>query len=951
MTRILTSLFVLGAVGSCWAQQATTTDPAQGYNLVVQAINNEKWDEGLGIVNGVIQAHATTGKEEFGPVFGHFYFLRGLLQMGKKNYDGAAKSFQTCYENFPNDKLVNKPGDKRGLQPNLFRIAALVQWANVEMFQEKWAEARDLYEKSLAEGPNDPRVNRTYIAVNLGRCYIKAGELEKGYDFISRPLGSDKASAGLKETIFFILSEDWSPEVKLPQVREFLDQFRGVATQCTPEERFEFNPRFRFLAQTAIEQSDPIRALAWYGVTVDPRVMAPVLSERIASIESREVQPEQAEQKRKILETLRGELAKLDAGYWDILNGVGSAHFQMQNFTASFVAFRELSDKAGTHELRPTFLHNVVASAAKTEKWAEAYKYGKAFLAEFPDHDLEPAVARMLVEVVFLRGEYQEAYDIATDVREGMEAGSSIRDIPDFITGASAFHLDRIAEAELELDAYRENYPEGERREPVEFYAGLTKVRLQNWPAAAEILNGFLETYPNSGMTPSALYQCAMSEFMIDELEAALAKVERVLTEFPDHDVAASTWNLKGDIFVSQELTFEEVEVCYLNGKRIADEKGDEPETAAYALWQLEIHSASLELWDRAIAFEAEFQEKHPESDYRFDFLAASLPTLVHAGRTGEALTRLRAAAWEFGDQPESSVLSEMFGTYFEFLKDNFETPAVIAELEEQRLKDDVPPALAGWLAVARIEMVEATAEEDQLANEVAVEFYKLQAKFDPAQQANFVIVQLARWLAREQRKPDEAKPLYDFILENRPDTVNYDYALLDTAEIQAQSDDPAEREQALAKFKRVITEIPNEELRELAVLGTARLYAKEKKFAEAQPFWEQYLDDRSWVVSRPEANYEYAACLDQQGLTEDALKIYVSVYANFPGHLDWSTRAYIRTALIMKQKGEELKALLVLRDMIQRMGHHKHPGVKQGMELFVKWKAEYQPAPKEASS
>jgi len=103
--------------------------------------------------------------------------------------------------------------------------------------------------------------------------------------------------------------------------------------------------------------------------------------------------------------------------------------------------------------------------------------------------------------------------------------------------------------------------------------------------------------------------------------------------------------------------------------------------------------------------------------------------------------------------------------------------------------------------------------------------------------------------------------------------------------------------------------------------------------------------------VSRPEANYQYAHCLDRQGNVSDALKIYVSVYANFPGHLDWSTKAYLRTALILTENGKELKALLVLRDMLQRMGHHDHPGVTRAKELFIRWRDEYQPEPKATGS
>jgi tetratricopeptide (TPR) repeat protein len=162
-------------------------------------------------------------------------------------------------------------------------------------------------------------------------------------------------------------------------------------------------------------------------------------------------------------------------------------------------------------------------------------------------------------------------------------------------------------------------------------------------------------------------------------------------------------------------------------------------------------------------------------------------------------------------------------------------------------------------------------------------------------------------------------------------------------AQIQAASDDAAQREEAMQKFQRVLAEIPNEELQEKSVLGMARIRTEEEKYDEAQSLWEKYLENRSWNLARPEANYQLGYCMDQLGNTADALKIYVSVYANFPGYLDWSTRAYLRTAAIMKGTGEDLKALKVLQDMLKRMGHHDHPGVKRGKELFVKWRREFE--------
>ena len=126
------------------------------------------------------------------------------------------------------------------------------------------------------------------------------------------------------------------------------------------------------------------------------------------------------------------------------------------------------------------------------------------------------------------------------------------------------------------------------------------------------------------------------------------------------------------------------------------------------------------------------------------------------------------------------------------------------------------------------------------------------------------------------------------------------------------------------------------------AVLGIARLLTADKKFTEAETEWKTYLDHRDWTRARAEANYSYALCLDQQGRKGDALKVYVSVYANFAGHLDWSTRAYLRAAAMLKEEGKDADALRVLQDMLKRMGHHDHPGVAMAKQTFTEWRTAY---------
>ncbi|MEM7601160.1 MAG: tetratricopeptide repeat protein, partial [Verrucomicrobiota bacterium] len=436
----------------------------------------------------------------------------------------------------------------------------------------------------------------------------------------------------------------------------------------------------------------------------------------------------------------------------------------------------------------------------------------------------------------------------------------------------------------------------------------------------------------------SVLYQAALSEFMIDRLEDAVAKVNRIHQEFPDQETAPPAWNLKGDLASTLESPLEEIELCYSNGNE-GGVRFQQPDTSAYALWQLVMLSVDGEQWSKAEAYYQEFQDNYPDSDYRNDLLVASLPMLVEQGRTDEGLQLLWDRVWENRTDPESATLSEMFGSYVEFLEENYEATFVEEQLQALQFERGTTPALKGWAMIALADSLEKHEAEKDVVNKV---YYQLEAGFNPEEHSNFPIVRLARWITQSRKRPAEAKVFYDYILENRPGTPNYDFCLVDVAEIQASSEDPAEREEAMQKFSEVLSAIPNEELQEKAVLGMARIRMQDKNYAEAQTHWEKYLENRSWSLSRPEANYSLASCYEQQGNLSDALKIYVSVYANFPGHLDWSTRSYLRTAAITKGAGEDLKALKILQDMLKRMGHLDHPGVEKGKEIFAKWRVDY---------
>ncbi|MDF1753343.1 MAG: tetratricopeptide repeat protein [Verrucomicrobiales bacterium] len=985
------------------------------YNKTVTAIGNKEHEKALILCNKVIKEYGLEeGKKIFGPVHGHWYYLRGLCMIAKDDYEAASSDFEICY-NCAFDKpfiestgatvgpggvirerrckecigfgritpkgggksdgddgkitcpscggtgrpdgegaaLHQKTDDAHGIRPNTYRMHALVQWGNCQMVLENYTNAKLLYEKALTiDVANRLNFNwKLYAAVNMGRCMLKTGATDEGYNYIIRALDAERFPLPIKLVVFQILANDWTPEVSPDLAREFLDQYRYIPLSTPIEERAKRNPDFFFLANDAAKKNDPLLALSWYRMIAHPGQAIAELDDKIERYEARK----KSDRRPEIIPLLDEEIAEatktrnaIRDTFWSMQAGLGIAHYQLKNYSASFSIYKGLSDFAPkSHEGRPEFLHNAIFSAVQINDWKTAYEYGMTFLDEFPNHQLKPAVVRVLVEMIFIQGNYQKAYEISKEVRKDMEPGSEMREIPDFVVGASAFQLGNIDEAETELTKYLGTYDPAQRKEPAMFFLGSVKTRKSDWPAATSIFDQFLDEFPQSAMTSSVLYQNGMAKYMMEDNETALTLIDRLHNDYPDAPEGPGGWNLRADINSMEEADFD-TEISPALNQAITTSKNfaGQEEISAYAMWQMMVNLAGLERWEEAGQWIDRFEKEHPDSVYAVDLLIGSLETLVALNRVDEASQKLEALLYKSGGDAAGSQLAELFGTYLDFIKENDPDNAP-DRLEELSLSTKSSAALQAWAKIGKIQVLEDAEGDNQEA--IQTIFYQLNNNFDPSEHSNYIIVRLARWHSETRNKPADAAPLYDYILENREGSEDFDLALLDRAQIDAKSALPEDRSRAMMNFNRVLNEFGNAELAENANVGVARLLTEDGKYEEALPLWEAYMENNAWNKFSAEANYNYGLCLDKLGQTDEALVVYINTYNAFPGYVEFSTLAYLRSALIMKGKGEDLKALLILKDMLTRMQKIEHPNKKKALQLFTKWRAEYVPPTKEA--
>lgn len=934
LTNLVIAVLALAAAGAALGQ---SIDPAKAYDEAVAALDSGDFAKGMEIVDGVIERYAEIGKQRFGPVFGHFYYLRGMLHIRQKQFAEAIEPLRICYEEFGNADR------EEGVPPNLFQIHALVQWASCLQAQEKYEEAIAKFEKALVEDPKrEPRINQMGIQMNLGRCYMRTGQQEKGRKILDEVLGLKGLPDDAVQDAFTVLAwdgEDASPGDLMQVIQQHAGSLFGTA-----EDRDVMNPRLSGLAVKALQDKDPLGALIWYNLMTSPQEV----------IEQKLARKEQLLERRKTAEgelvtrideavtKLDDEIKKKGEEHVNALLGMGAAHYQIGSFAAARSVYRQIVAHFPDLEQRPTVLHNLVVIGTKLSRWEEASEYGRQFFEEFPNHDLRPGIARILAEVVFLDGDFKLANEMAAAARTGLQAGSPEREGLDFVVAASLYQLEQFGPAEIELEDFAKNYKTGGRLESVQFYIASIKVRKGEWALAGPLLDEFSKAYPQSQFRPGALHLASLAYLILGKPNDALIRVNTLLGDHRDAAEIPPALNVKGDIQTALGDSYENITASYQSARQMVEGQArGTPDVAAYALRQLIATAANVKEWEAAAGYLKSFRERYQESTWNTGATIAALDALVALERTDEARQMLEAHVNDLSED-SGAGLDDMFGSYATFLRNEFDQDQVLAYLTDFKATKPTPQ-LEAWLAIGQIETIEggedpAQAKIDELFGKVD----QLYAK-SGNELSNYALVRLARWRSATKGDETAAVAIYNFILENRPEGAAVGYALVDTAKLDFASGDAGRRKIARQKFDQVLAETDDAALGEEAILGIARILTADKNYAEAQPWWEQYINQSGYTLARPEANYNYALCLDQRGQREEALKAYLNVYANFTAQYDWSANATIRAGELLIAKGEDLSALKVLQDYLRRATDSDHPGVARAKQEFFRWREEYQ--------
>ena len=183
-------------------------------------------------------------------------------------------------------------------------------------------------------------------------------------------------------------------------------------------------------------------------------------------------------------------------------------------------------------------------------------------------------------------------------------------------------------------------------------------------------------------------------------------------------------------------------------------------------------------------------------------------------------------------------------------------------------------------------------------------------------------------------------------IVEERPDDPERNPARVALARALMKARAGSDLEEACDLLRAAGQEVTEPAWVESVALETARAQVLRKRWAQAESGWRKYVSTPEWAQARAEANYELARCIDMQDRKDEALQQYTVTYVQYEGHIEWSSRAFLRAALMLEEAGERRKAFAVLDDMMNRLGTLSHPYVNRARTLHRRWQQDASFAP-----
>ncbi|MFD0893273.1 tetratricopeptide repeat protein [Luteolibacter ambystomatis] len=517
------------------------------------AMDAEKWDQALPLMMKAADTYDKDAAKLYGAQFGVVWYRRGICELQMRRWQDAMRSFERCYQGYP-----NTPED-RG---NLYYKKALLKWGDAAVGAGDWDLATRMYQKFLEERDKvADSFPQGMFHINLAVSHLKLGHLPEGGENLEIALRNKNVFptpdaalvTGFQELVAASIKEK-SEQVLI----DFLTKNRADLT-FAPADAAAYERSYLKLAADVTAAGFTRAAFAIYQLVPDTAVAVDDLKAAIAALSSR---PGVVDDGRLVDRArMQADLARLEEerrGGQPVeavrLAGIALLHEKAGNLRGACAAYEQLERYYERSANREENLFNLVRTASLIGEGMKADTYGRKFIAAFPRSTHAPEIRKTLLSTLFAEGRYERCIELAEPLLGTVEAGGAEHDLCLHVLGGSLYYTGQHAKARPLLDDHVAKYPRSRFALEALFMQASNRARLQDWPKAAELLDGVLakcDQAPGNPFTSYALYDRACCHAALQESAPALNLVARLEKEFPEADNLDEVMNLKGALLLA----------------------------------------------------------------------------------------------------------------------------------------------------------------------------------------------------------------------------------------------------------------------------------------------------------------------------------------------------------------------------------------------------------------
>ena len=939
---ILCSLLWVSMLGSVSAQDLNTR--------MSQA--NKAWGEGKYVecqqlFEKIVEVYGPRAPLLYGPKFGTIHYRKGLCELkladiskrannkadSEKWFESSIKSFETCYEKYPNG------AEGMAETKNGSHKAALQRWAEANSGMARYDEAIKLYSKFLKE--RNPARDKILPSpggfnIKLAICHFlkEKPDIAKGIEYFETAI-KNKVKMKTQDTgivaAFLAFSKAVVANKNEAAMVDFLNGNRSAIT-LQPYQMHEYTPVFLQVASTALNAGMSTAAFNLYALIPDTDEAIQDCKARIDQLAERKgiVDGNTTIERARLQKGMDKLRAKQRSGNPDdvqVLSAMAYLQGSVGNQRGVYGVLEQIETLYKKSKKRETNLFNLIRVSSIIGEISATENYGKTFLRDFPESDKLGDVRRLLLSSMFFTGKYKKSLQLAQGMLDTIEKGTKQYDMCLFVLGGSHFYLGNYEEAQTSIDQHVKEYPKSDFIMHSEYFQGSNLTRLQYFKKAATLLDAFIGKYNDPSINiymPNALYDRANCNFIENENESAMVVLNRIEDDFKNSSVVDTAYNMKANIFES-DGNAEKAEQYYIKALETA-EKNNNNIVAGEALSNL-IGMIGAETLNKkpnpriqdALPYYDKFMKNYADSPYKPQAIVYGMDAMIAAGRGVEGLENLEGMITELAGRQRQPFLEECVNAYSDtFLLIEGNTPAKLKQkyynfpgidLNNKRTLALLRIALIGIFEDQLKTAVKAKDEDLVIRYEadIKVLFNDLKGQFKPKDLTNFVLIRVGDYLREKTSAPKQALPYYE-ALRARADKGDLEFkALLGIADVMGGSDSESDNKKAIDSLKLVHSSATDDRaIQEKALFRIVEINDKLGEWPAVTATAKQYLTEKHSKKSA-EVSYLYAKSFDKRGKLEDALVNYGLVYARYTGFIAISAPSVKRVMEIMWDRGLEV--------------------------------------------